>query len=643
MVDSSIGDAGEGLPERGAVSLSAARRRKGLLPYSGAGGWQTAVLLGLLVLVQFCGLMLIPLSVTESVDFDFWESFLKVAKGLSLAPPTLLAFWAVFGPERTVVRLPLTLWLAAVMYLAKFYGESRGWGLADAAGMYLLSDADWLLAFALVQVPLWFLRIARNWRLEWSGVPTTQTTVAQFTVFGMFGWTFAAASLFAAMRWLVPGIGFQLDEETAALEDIGSDSVSITLAGLPVLALTWITLASGRRPVLRWSLAAIILLGLPAGSGLLAYLDWTGLGMDTLACMSAGALLDGLISLGVIWGCGFRLNRCSEASIDAPIPAEASARAEPPQKHFALAVALLAVCAAAIACAVPDRREVWRQGDVTAEWKRGGMSATFDEDGRLTHLIASGSAPISDDTLRRIARLDDLKGLALTGLELDDRRLSLLADLSGLRHLVIDDADVTDAGLSALVHFRQLESLELTNTRVTDEGLAALPALPKLAHLDVSFTAVTEAGTARFRHTSPQVAIEFGASDDRLSRKLTRPRCVSVEGYFFVFGRGPHPLKRLCARGKEVTDSALAPLADHTELEELDLRETAITDLGMTSLASLAGLKQLDLRDTVVTNAGLVPLARLARLRRVDLRGTRVTLDGCQRLIESLPNCEVLH
>jgi Ran GTPase-activating protein (RanGAP) involved in mRNA processing and transport len=59
-------------------------------------------------------------------------------------------------------------------------------------------------------------------------------------------------------------------------------------------------------------------------------------------------------------------------------------------------------------------------------------------------------------------------------------------------------------------------------------------------------------------------------------------------------------------------------------------------------LSSHTELEELDLRDSAVTDAGLTTLVKLTNLKRLDLRGAPVTEGGCQRLAKTLSNCEIL-
>jgi len=139
----------------------------------------------------------------------------------------------------------------------------------------------------------------------------------------------------------------------------------------------------------------------------------------------------------------------------------------------------------------------------------------------LTHLSLDGSN-ITDDALRHIGRLTQLKRLNLDRTLVSDRGIAHLGGLGELQHLelsrvalepgpyVTDDAlrtigqltnlkelelraqDVTDEGLKHLAPLEQLERLDLSRTQVTNEGLTHLAALKSLQHLDLVSCRVNE-------------------------------------------------------------------------------------------------------------------------------------------------------
>jgi hypothetical protein len=66
----------------------------------------------------------------------------------------------------------------------------------------------------------------------------------------------------------------------------------------------------------------------------------------------------------------------------------------------------------------------------------------------------------------------------------------------------------------------------------------------------------------------------------------------------------------------------------------------SVTDTGLKSLANHPELEELDLRDTAISDQGLGVIAHLGAL--LDVRGTQVTEQGVARLAEALPRCEIV-
>ena len=66
--------------------------------------------------------------------------------------------------------------------------------------------------------------------------------------------------------------------------------------------------------------------------------------------------------------------------------------------------------------------------------------------------------------------------------------------MSKMREPILDKLPITDEGLKTLAGLRELRSLPLNRTKVTDAGLAHLVDLPFLSRLDLAETAVSDAG-----------------------------------------------------------------------------------------------------------------------------------------------------
>ncbi len=606
-------------------------------------GIQTTALFGLLLLLQLAAGVLTPLS---SSSGSWLDNANLVMIGALVAPPALLALWTVFGPQRFAVRLPVSLWLIAAFSWAIAYGQERSSGQGNSAD--LLIAASWGGAFFFAQVPLWALRGVRRWRLRAIAVDSTShavasaTPTAQFTLRALLGWTLSIAVSLAALRFMSPPEGIDAEDIIVIFEGVGVVAAMLVLGGLPVIASAWILLAEGRRLVLRAVLIVLVLAGLGialAGSG-------TNIRPFILVYIEAGAILNGLISLGVARACGYRLCRPIKKAADAPH--RPAVQAPLARRRFAFAAAPLLASAAGLSCLVPHVREIWRRADETKQWRQVGVEVGFDDAGRLTLARIARETP-SDDLLRAIAGLPELESVDLSDQPIDRRQLALLAPLSGLRSLTLARTRVTDADLDGLVQFPELSFLDLTGAAVTDAGmdrlkqltklravhlnltdlsdagLAVLADMPQLHVIEAELTAVTKAGAAEFLKKRPQSELTFGASDALLAHSLSVQKTVHF-GLGMGISEMKPKLKRLHARGKTVingitatvTDAGLARLADQTELEELDLRESGVTDQGLTALSKLKALKRLDVRGTVVTE------------------------QGAARLAQALPECEVV-
>lgn len=177
----------------------------------------------------------------------------------------------------------------------------------------------YLLAFFVIQLPLWLLRAVRRWRLEYAGSASDQPArpANQFTLRGLLGLTLGAALLLGTWQWLHGAGKVRLAGiRWSPMDDVES-SLRIALAGLPIVPLAWILLASGRRPVLRSVLTVLTVAGIAGALFSLRYFDGYSEAAKHVACVEAGTLLSGLVNLAVVGTCGYRLNQiCLEPHQD---------------------------------------------------------------------------------------------------------------------------------------------------------------------------------------------------------------------------------------------------------------------------------------------------------------------------------------
>lgn len=272
--------------------------------------YRTAALLTILVAMQLAGAVIWPLR--EPSDDWLWEGLSLGVLGVMLTTPTLLALWAVFGPQRAITRLPLTIWLNAAFGLSLAAGTMLAVGDPGPTNSVPISlGAMYLLAFFVIQLPLWLLRAVRRWRFVYAGNTSDQPAkpTNQFTLRGLLGLTLGAALLLGAWQWLHGDSKVRLAGIRWSLLDDFESSLRIALVGLPIVPLAWILLASGRRLVLRSVLSILTVAGIAGALGSLRYFDGYSDAAKQVACVEAGTLLSGFVNLAVVGACGYRLNR----------------------------------------------------------------------------------------------------------------------------------------------------------------------------------------------------------------------------------------------------------------------------------------------------------------------------------------------
>jgi hypothetical protein len=624
---------------------------------------QATTILTLLVVLYVAALVLLAPRFDRLLDFPSQLDWLvPVTLGAGVASPAFLAIWAVHGRQRAAVRVPLTFWLLAVFYLAALYGEVRCFGRGNAE-FALVSAVGWLVAYAVLVLPLRLLRAVRGWSLEQTATGSTQSAddkhERQFTIRTLLGWTAAAAALCAGLRWPAPYHAFDLDEFSAELLGslIGGGFLGLilALAGLPVLSVAWVVLADGRRTILRVVLITITVAGIPAGiAAFRSLLDEPDAEFIVLAVgIEAGVLCAGLLAVLLVRACGYRLVRPSKSAQEQDPEGSSNAPARP--QKFALVCASLAAASVALACYAPQRLELWRQADEMQAWAEKGWDASFGEDGRITGLVAlsgqdlSGSEfdlaalsgleslgfsqsmltdvqlaqyPIQNPALARLASLD------LADTAIGDLGLAHLIRFPALTHLNLSHTTITDAGIAHLAALKHLTQLQLAVTDISDAVVESLSRLGQLQSLDLQLTAVSEEGVRRLQRALPKATIRYGASDALLNEALT----TTIRGGRSV-GMAVAQLqhKRLHARGRFGVSTSQA-----------DTPVVRLTDAGLASLSGQTELEELDLRESAVTDAGLTSLVKLTSLKRLDLRGAPVTEGGCRTLAKTLTNCEIL-
>ncbi|MCA9770986.1 MAG: hypothetical protein KC466_01175 [Myxococcales bacterium] len=126
----------------------------------------------------------------------------------------------------------------------------------------------------------------------------------------------------------------------------------------------------------------------------------------------------------------------------------------------------------------------------------------------LRELDLRGTA-VDGEGLRHVASLKNLETLNLSETRVGDDDLAYLAPLGALRQLFLWNTEITDRGISLVRGFVGLEVLDLANTPITDAGLTVLDGLTSLRRLDLSGTRVTPAAVEQLREQMPDCEIVY--------------------------------------------------------------------------------------------------------------------------------------
>jgi hypothetical protein len=227
--------------------------------------------------------------------------------------------------------------------------------------------------------------------------------------------------------------------------------------------------------------------------------------------------------------------------------------------------------------------------------------------------------------------------------QMTDAMLERISDLEHVVSLRLSNSKaLTDEGIKHLARMPQLRHLDLTQTGVTDRGLEVLRHLPNLESLSLVFTRVTDDGIEHVRNCNDleQLNLMWTNTGDGAIRSLA----------------GMSRLSRFVS-GNNVTDSGLAALRDlpvfaewgggkvemallspDVQPNQLTLRGK-ISDRGLEKLRGLNGLFGLGIDSSIpLTPDGIAHLATLPRLGWLSIEAK----DDSMPVISTMPSLQFL-
>ena len=214
--------------------------------------------------------------------------------------------------------------------------------------------------------------------------------------------------------------------------------------------------------------------------------------------------------------------------------------------------------------------------------------------------VIDAHGQMTDEMLERISHLEHVVVLRLANSKaLTDDGIRHLARMPQLRQLDLSQTGVTDRGLEVLRHLPHLESLSLVFTRVTDNGIEHLRDCHSLQRLNLMWTNTGD-GAVRALAGKPRLS-HFWSGNNVTDVGLSALHDVPVFSEW---------------RGEKVEMALLSP---EVKPNQLNLRG-AISDLGLANLRGLDGLYGLDIDSSLpLSRAGVAHLAALPKLGRLSI------------------------
>lgn len=237
----------------------------------------------------------------------------------------------------------------------------------------------------------------------------------------------------------------------------------------------------------------------------------------------------------------------------------------------------------------------------------------------LLDTVIDAHGRMTDDMLVRVSHLEHVTTLRLGNSKtLTDEGVRYLSRMPQLRHLDLSQSAITDRGLEVLEHLPNLQSLALVFTRVSDSGIRHLRNCHLLEHLDLMWTRTGDGAVAAL------------AGKQRMSHFISGNN-VTDEGLSML-----HDLPVFSAWHGGSDQMSL--MGEHKKPNQIMLRG-AISDRGLGNLRGLDGLFDLGIDSSIpLTSAGITHLGTLPHLGSLSIDAR----DESMPAIAALPHLRYL-
>jgi hypothetical protein len=237
----------------------------------------------------------------------------------------------------------------------------------------------------------------------------------------------------------------------------------------------------------------------------------------------------------------------------------------------------------------------------------------------IHELRLGNSKGVTDEGVRHLARLQQLRHLDLSMTSVSDEGLEVLRALPALESVNLSWTRITDAGVAHLAGCDRLRKVYLTGTRAGDGSLRTLAGKPNLAVLHTG-VGVTDAGVRLLQDYPVFRRWQGGEAEIGLLRGDAQPNQLALRGAITDDGiaglEGLDGLFALSLDDESLTVSARG-VASLATLERLSWLSIDATDDTMPALAELPHLRHLGCQDTTAGDAGFAALSKSASLESI--------------------------
>ena len=231
-----------------------------------------------------------------------------------------------------------------------------------------------------------------------------------------------------------------------------------------------------------------------------------------------------------------------------------------------------------------------RRSRRTPEWLTEKIGLPVLDD--IAGIRLSGSPGIASEEWERLGRLPDLRWLVLEITTLDDHQLAVLASLEDLEWLETGGGGkVTNEGLRTIASLENLRGLDLGPSAWDGEGLRFVGEMTRLEELTLADDDVRDEDLRHLGNLTALSWLDIGQT------------AVGDSGLDHLATLGQ--IEALCL-GPGITDAAIARLIEFPRLERIEFLNSEVTDEGVERLVEGAPkLRHLGLFGTLVSGTKL--------------------------------------